>query len=44
VLISAHMAGDFIGWRAALIDQFIANLDRWRNGQPLCNQVDKQRS
>lgn len=42
VLISAHMAGDFIGWREALIDQFIDNLSRWRNGQALFNRVSKR--
>ena len=43
VLLSAHMAGDFIGWRVALIDQFVANLERWRAGEALVNRVDKQR-
>lgn len=41
VLMSAHMAGDFIGWRDALIDQFLANLDNWRSGSALFNQVSK---
>jgi len=41
VLISAHMAGDFIGWREALIDQFLANLERWQQGKPLHNVVNK---
>lgn len=43
VFISAHMAGDFIGWREALIQQFLENFRRWRSGQPLENQVDKAR-
>jgi phosphoglycerate dehydrogenase-like enzyme len=43
VLISAHMAGDFIGWREALSQQFLDNLARWRAGEPLHNVVDKAR-
>lgn len=42
-ILSAHMAGDFTGWRAALIDQFMTNFDRWQTGQPLHNLVDKKR-
>lgn len=43
VLISAHMAGDFIGWREALSRQFLDNLARWRAGETLHNVVDKER-
>lgn len=43
VLISAHMAGDFIGWREALSRQFLDNLARWRAGESLHNVVDKSR-
>lgn len=43
VMISAHMAGDFVGWRRALGEQFVENFRRWRNGKPLQNQVDKKR-
>lgn len=39
VMISAHMAGDFIGWRAALAEQFLDNLERWQRGDLLFNQV-----
>ncbi|RJS93745.1 D-2-hydroxyacid dehydrogenase [Salinisphaera sp. Q1T1-3] len=42
VLISAHMAGDFIGWRIALIDQFLDNLSRWQRQEPLFNLVSKR--
>ncbi|MFC4949715.1 D-2-hydroxyacid dehydrogenase [Pseudonocardia sp. GCM10023141] len=42
VIISPHMSGDTHGWRAALVDAFIANLDRYRAGQPLHNVVDKR--
>lgn len=43
VLMSAHMAGDFIGWRAALSEQFLENLARWTAGEELKNIVDKGR-
>ncbi|KAF0808126.1 D-isomer specific 2-hydroxyacid dehydrogenase family protein [Alcanivorax xiamenensis] len=43
VMISAHMAGDAQGWRAALGHQFVDNFERWRRGQPLRNPVDTQR-
>lgn len=42
-VLSAHMAGDFLGWRAALIEQFIDQFHRWRRGEPLHNLVDKGR-
>ncbi|WP_165856953.1 D-2-hydroxyacid dehydrogenase [Marinobacter sp. JSM 1782161] len=42
VLTTAHMAGDFIGWRAALTDQFLDNFDRWQMGESLFNRVDKK--
>ncbi len=41
VIMTAHMAGDFIGWRRALTDQFLENFDRWLAGDELFNQVDK---
>lgn len=43
VFMSAHMAGDFIGWREALSEQFLDNFQRWREGAPLLNVVDKNR-
>jgi phosphoglycerate dehydrogenase-like enzyme len=43
VIITAHMAGDFIGWREALSEQFIANFERWMRGAPLVNLIDKRR-
>lgn len=43
VLITPHMAGDVIGWQRALIEQFVANFDRWQAGEPLANVVDKRR-
>jgi len=42
VHLSAHMAGDFIGWKRALSEQFIDNFRRWQADQPLNNPVDKQ--
>jgi phosphoglycerate dehydrogenase-like enzyme len=42
VIVTAHMAGDFIGWREALARQFIDNFERWRRGHPLENVVDKR--
>jgi len=43
VLVTAHMAGDFLGWRRALVEQFAENFRRWRAGEPLFNRVDKRR-
>lgn len=43
VILSAHMAGDFIGWQTALTEQFLENFERWRAGRELFNLVDKRR-
>ncbi|ASK34996.1 D-2-hydroxyacid dehydrogenase [Alloalcanivorax mobilis] len=43
VMLSAHMAGDFVGWRRALGEQFVDNFQRWRQGRPLANPVDTRR-
>lgn len=43
VMLSAHMAGDFIGWRRALGEQFVDNFQRWRQDRPLRNPVDTER-
>lgn len=42
VTMTAHMAGDFIGWKRALTDQFLENFDRWHKGDDLFNLVDKE--
>jgi phosphoglycerate dehydrogenase-like enzyme len=42
VMISAHMAGDFIGWERALGEQFVDNFRRWQQGMTLNNIVDKE--
>ena len=39
-VVSAHMAGDVVGWRDALARQFVANAERWLAGEPLENVVD----
>lgn len=41
VIITAHMAGDFIGWREALSAQFLENFRRWLDGEVLMNVVHK---
>lgn len=41
VIISPHMSGDLIGWREELVELFVANLRRYRAGEPLRNIVDK---
>jgi phosphoglycerate dehydrogenase-like enzyme len=43
VMISAHMAGDFIGWERALGEQFVENFRLWQQGKALVNMVDKER-
>ena len=42
VLVSPHMSGDTIGWKAALAELFVTNFRRWTSGEPLHNVVDKQ--
>ncbi|TLW91974.1 D-2-hydroxyacid dehydrogenase [Saccharomonospora piscinae] len=42
VLLSAHMSGDVVGWRNALVEVFADNFARWRDGGPLRNVVDKR--
>ncbi|MDY6798628.1 MAG: NAD(P)-dependent oxidoreductase, partial [Pseudomonadota bacterium] len=42
VIMTAHMAGDFIGWKRALTDQFLENFDRWHEGGELFNLVNKE--
>ncbi|AOS63006.1 D-2-hydroxyacid dehydrogenase [Actinoalloteichus hymeniacidonis] len=43
VIVSPHMSGDVTGWRAELFELFLANLRRYRAGDPLENVVDKNR-
>ena len=42
VIMTAHMAGDFIGWKRALTDQFLGNFDRWHKQGELFNLVNKE--
>lgn len=42
VLLSAHVAGLFSGYDDAVVDLFVANLDRYMAGQPLINAVDRE--
>ena len=42
VVVSPHVAGDFAGWREALVELFVENLERYLTGNPLRNVVDKE--
>lgn len=42
VTISAHMAGDANDWIERLAYQFLDNAERYLDGQPLLNVIDKQ--
>ena len=41
VVLSPHMSADFTRWQEAMVDLFVANLERWREGSPLENVIDK---
>jgi phosphoglycerate dehydrogenase-like enzyme len=43
VIVSPHMSGDVVGWRAELVTLFVDNLSRYLDGRPLRNVVDKAR-
>jgi phosphoglycerate dehydrogenase-like enzyme len=42
VLLSPHSADHVVGWADSAMNQFIENFERFRNGQPLENVVDKK--
>lgn len=42
VIMTAHMAGDFIGWKRALTEQFLENFDLWKQNKDRFNLVDKK--
>ncbi|MGH3878702.1 MAG: D-2-hydroxyacid dehydrogenase [Actinophytocola sp.] len=42
VIVSPHMSGDVVGWRAELVALFHDNLTRYLDGRPLRNVVDKR--
>jgi phosphoglycerate dehydrogenase-like enzyme len=41
VLLSPHCADHTRGWREHAVEAFLANLERFRRGEPLANVVDK---
>ncbi len=41
VVITPHVAGDVAGWREAVVEVFVENLERYLTGEPLRNVVDK---
>lgn len=43
VIVSPHVAGDAAGWREAVVELFVRNLERYLTGRPLLNVVDKAR-
>jgi phosphoglycerate dehydrogenase-like enzyme len=43
VFISAHTADQTVTWMQESMDFFLAQLSRWRNGEPLENVVNKRR-
>jgi phosphoglycerate dehydrogenase-like enzyme len=42
VIVSPHMAGDYLDFHADLAAVFLDNLERYRSGRPLLNVVDKE--
>ena len=42
VILTSHMAGDFVGWRRALSEQLVALFRAWCAGGPLWNVVAKE--
>lgn len=42
VIVTPHISGDYQGYEAAICVQFIENLERFSNGDPLRNIVDKR--
>jgi len=42
VLLSPHSADHTVGWEELAMQIFIANFERFRNGHPLTNVVDKK--
>jgi phosphoglycerate dehydrogenase-like enzyme len=42
VIVSPHMSGDAAGWHDRLVELFVDNLGRYRDGHALRNVVDKQ--
>ncbi|GBC86571.1 Glyoxylate/hydroxypyruvate reductase B [bacterium HR12] len=42
VVITPHVAGDVAGWREAVVEVFVENLERYLTGEPLKGVVDKR--
>ena len=42
-IVTPHLSGDFAGWREALVELFVENLERYLTDRPLRNVVDKER-
>ena len=42
LVVSPHMSGDVLGWRETLARQFVDNAQRFLDGEPLANVVDKR--
>ncbi|MEV7291980.1 D-2-hydroxyacid dehydrogenase [Streptomyces microflavus] len=43
LLVSPQLSGDTAGWRDRLGEQFVTMYERWADGHPLPNVVDKER-
>lgn len=43
VIVTAHQAGDFVGWEEAFSAVFVENFKRFERGEQLNNVVDKRR-
>lgn len=41
IMISPHMSGDYSGYHADMVIQFLENFRRYQKAEPLLNQVDK---
>ena len=41
LIVSPHISGDYIEYQQDLVAQFLENVDRYLNGEPLINVVDK---
>ena len=42
VIVSPHMSGDYYGWDADAVTQFVDNFRRYRADEPLRNIIDKE--
>jgi phosphoglycerate dehydrogenase-like enzyme len=42
-IVSPHMSANFAGWREAIVELFVENLELYLTGKPLRNVVDKER-